>query len=285
MKTAMAGVMIGAHQAAARAQATELAAAAKITSLAAEADPRIGITADGRPARVCRDALGQIALALRLTPYQADEWADLAVTLAWRLRATGRALAAGVIDLSRARQVVQATSVLSEQQARQVEQKILPAAGELTRAQLLERLTRAVIAADPAGAERRREQAERQAKVSLYGDTDGTATLMGTKLPAVHAAAAMARITAIARAMKAAEKTGGLDLHRARVMLGLLLGTLPYIPPPDDAPADQPPSGDDPADAPPDLHRRSRHAPRLEAGPCAGVVAPSASGAGSAGDG
>ena len=195
---------------------------------------------------MCRDALGQIQLALRLTPYQADEWADLAVTLAWRLPATGRALAAGLIDLSRIRLIVQATSVLSEQQARQVEQKILPAARELTRAQLLERLTRAVINADPAGAERRREEAERHANVSLYSDPDGTATLTGSKLPAVHAAAAMARITAIARAMKAAEKAGGLDLYRARVMIGLLLGTLPYIPPPEDAPTDQPSPDDGP---------------------------------------
>jgi Domain of unknown function (DUF222) len=243
----LAGVMIAAHQAAARAQATGLAAAARICSQAAAADPRIGTAADGRPARVCRDAVGQIALALRLTAYQADDWADLAVTLAWRLPATRRALADGLIDLSRARLIAQATSVLTEAQARRVEREILPAAAGLTRTQLLERLARAVIAADPAGAERRREQAERQATVSLYTDPDGTATLMGAKLPAVHAAAAMARITAIARAMKAAEKTGGLDLHRARVMLGLLLGTLPYIPPPDGAPPDQPPPpGNDP---------------------------------------
>ena len=53
----------------------------------------------------------------------------------------------------------------------------------------------------------------------------------------------MARITAIARAAKAAGQGGGLDLHRARVMLGLLLGTLPYIPPPGGAP-EPPPPGD-----------------------------------------
>jgi hypothetical protein len=244
----LAGVAIAARQAAARAQATELAAVAQIASRAAAADRRIGTAADGRPARVCRDALGQVGLALRMTHYQAEEWTDLAVTMAWRLPATGQALAAGLIDLSRARLIAQATCVLSEQQAREVEKKILPEASELTRPYLMDRLNRAVINADPAAAERRREQAERQAKVSLYSDPDGTATLAGCKLPAVHAAAAMARITAIARAMKAAERSGGLDLHRARVMIGLLLGTLPYIPPPDDAPPDQPPSDDDSRD-------------------------------------
>jgi hypothetical protein len=87
--------------------------------------------------------------------------------------------------------------------------------------------------------------------VSLYADEDGTATLAGAGLPAVEAAAAMARITALARAMKAAGQGGGLDLHRARVMLGLLLGTLPYIPPPGGAPEPEPPGdGDHPGGGP-----------------------------------
>jgi hypothetical protein len=104
-----------------------------------------------------------------------------------------------------------------------------------------------VIAADPAAAERRQAEAERRAAVNLYADEDGTATLSGTGLPTVSAAAAMAKITAMARARKAAGLGGGLDLHRAQVMLGLLLGTLPPTPPAEDAPPDQPPSNDDPS--------------------------------------
>jgi Domain of unknown function (DUF222) len=245
-ENALAGVAIAARQLASRAQAAELAAVAQITARAAAADRRIGVEAGGRPARVCRDAVGQVELALMLTHYQAEAWADLAVTLAWRLPATGAALARGAIDLDRAKLIAEVTSVLTQEQARAVEEKILPSAGGLTRPYLRERLARAVIAADPEGAERRREQAERQAKVSLYGDEDGTATLAGSKLPAVHAAAAMARITAIARAMKAAGQAGGLDLHRAQVMIGLLLGTLPCIPPAEGAPPDQPPPDPDP---------------------------------------
>jgi hypothetical protein len=103
------------------------------------------------------------------------------------------------------------------------------------------RLRRAVLAADPQAAERRRERAERLARVCLYSEADGTATLAGMGLPAVAAAAAMARITAIARARQAAAQAGGLDLHRAQVMLGLLLGTLPYIPPPGGTPEPPPP--------------------------------------------
>ena len=40
--------------------------------------------------------------------------------------------------------------------------------------------------ADPQGAERRREEAERRAKVTLYPDAEGTASLAGYSLPGVH---------------------------------------------------------------------------------------------------
>jgi Domain of unknown function (DUF222) len=241
----LAGVAIAARQLASWAQGVELAAVARITAHTAAADRKIGLEPDGRPAGLGRDAVGQVSLALTLTDYSATAWADLAVTLTWRLPQTGAALADGRIDLARAKAIAEATSVLSESAARAVEAEILPGAGHQTTAQLRMRLRRAVIVADPDGAERRREEAERHAKVSLYGGDDGTATLAGMGLPVVQAAAAMARITAIARAMKAAGQAGGLDLHRAKVMLGLLLGTLPYIPPPGDTPEPTPPAGDD----------------------------------------
>jgi hypothetical protein len=241
----LAGVAIAARRLASWAQAAELGAVAQLAACAAAADRGIGLGADGRPVRLCRDAVGQVSLALMLTDHGAAAWADLAITLAWRLPATGAALAAGAIDLARARVIAEATGVLGEDTARAVEAKILPEAGRQTTAQLRVRLRRAVIAADPEGAERRRQDAERRARVSLYADEDGTATLAGAGLPAVEAAAAMARITALARAAKAAGQAGGLDLHRARVMLGLLLGTLPYIPPPGGAPEPEPPGDND----------------------------------------
>ena len=50
----------------------------------------------------------------------------------------------------------------------------------------------------------------------------------------------MARITALAKAMQATGSAGQIDLVRAQVFLGLLLGTLPYIPPAPGAPPDDP---------------------------------------------
>jgi len=258
----LTGVAVAGQRLASWAQAAELAAVAQVTSRTAAADKNIGVRSDGRPARVGRDATGQVSLALSMSEYTAAVWADLAVTLSWRLRATGEALSAGRIDLYRARLIAEATSVLAEVTAREVEAKVLPGAGQETPAQLRERLRRAVIAADPAAAERRRADAERQAGVNLYPDADGTATLAGTGLPAVLAAAAMAKITAMARARKEAGLGGGLDLHRAQVMLGLLLGTLPPTPPAEGAPPDQPPADDTdpgPSDGSPSGDPRDNH--------------------------
>ncbi len=278
----LAAVAVAQRRLGSWAQAGELAAVAQITARAAAADPKIGVKSDGRPGRLCRDAIGQVQLALMLTGYGAADWASLAITLAWRLPATGAALAAGRIDLGRAEVIAAATSVLDQDTARAVEARILPGAGTVTKAYLQERARRAVIAADPEGAERRREAAERRACVRLYGDEDQTATLTGSNLPAVHAAAAMARITAIARAMQAAAGSrGGLDRYRAQVMLALLLGTLPPIPPAPGAPPDpgQPPPGDDydPGPAGPD---DPGYHPRPRAGHDAGDSGPGPGGPG-----
>jgi hypothetical protein len=232
------------------AQARELAAVAQIASRAAARDQDIGTGPDGRPARVPASAAAEVALELTMSHYAAAWWTDLAVTLAWRLAATGAALAAGMIDLTRARLIAEATAALSDQAARAVQDRVLPAAGDQTTGMLRAALRRAVIAADPRGAEERRNEAERRAKVVLYPDEDHTATLAGQRLPTIHAAAAMARIKAMARALKAAGAGGGIDLLCAQVYVGLLLGTLPLIPPADGAPPDEPPDG--PADDPPD---------------------------------
>lgn len=243
----LTGLAVAARKQAAHAHAVELAAVAQITARAAAADRRIGVDRDGRPARVSRDAAGQIEMALMLSHDSAEAWADLALALAWRLPRTGAALVAGWIDLDRAKIIAQATSVLSGEAARTVEAKVLPEARWRTTAQLRAWLHLLVIAADPEGAEERRQKAERNANVRLYADDDQTATMVADKLPQIEGAAGFARINAMARARKAAGQPGSLGLHRAQVLLGLILGTLPPTPPAEEAPPDQPwPPGDEP---------------------------------------
>src|SRR5258706_10239971 len=238
---ALAGVAASFRRLASWAAAGELAAVAQIASRSARTDRRARVNEQGQPDRVTADAAGQVALALAMSHDAASAWTDLGVVLTWRLRATGAALAAGEIDLSRARMIARLTGPLSDEAARQVEGAVLGRAGWLTLGQLHAGLRRAVIKADPDGAERRRRDAERNASVVLYPEDEGTATLAGYALPGVQAAAAMARITALAKAMKAAGNGGRIDLVRAQVFIGLLLGTLPYIPPAPGAPPGTPP--------------------------------------------
>jgi Domain of unknown function (DUF222) len=233
------------------AQSGELAAVAEIASRSAAANTRIGTDDSGRPGQLPPEAAAEVALALQMSQPGASDWVDLAVQMRWRLQATGAALSVGTIDLARARIIADCTSVLTDELASEVETRVLPEASSQTTGQLRNSVRRAVIAADPEGAEQRRKDTERRSKIALYPDENGTATLTGSCLPGVHAAAAMARISAMARALKSSGAQGGLDLLRTHIYLGLLLGTMPLIPPPADGPPDGPPPADGPPDEPP----------------------------------
>jgi Domain of unknown function (DUF222) len=239
------GVAAAFRRVASWAQARELAAIAAMASRAAARNAKVGVDDDGRPAQVTAEATAEVSLALTMSHVGASWWTNLGVTLRWRLADTGAALTAGTIDVPRARLIAEATAPLQEEVAQAVQAWVLPHAGDLTTGQLRVALRRAVIAIDPNGADERRQNAERRAKVSLYPDDVGTATLMMSNLPGVLAAAAMARLSALARAKKASGAGGGIDLLRAQAALGLLLGTLPLIPPAPGAPPDHPPDPDD----------------------------------------
>jgi len=233
----LAGVAAACRRLASWATAAELTAVAEMTTRAAARDSSIPVETDGRPALVSPEAAAEVGLALTMSPFGAALWADLAVNLRWRLPGTLTALSEGRIDLSRARLIAELTSVLNDVDARTVEERVVERAGQQTPGQLRAALRRAVITVDPAAAERRRKEAERRARVGLYADQEGTATISGHNLPGIQACAAMARITALAQAMKAAGADGGIDMLRAQVLIGLLLNTLPGIPAPLEDPA------------------------------------------------
>jgi hypothetical protein len=241
----LVGMAEGFRRVASWAQAGELAMIAQVAVRSAAADPRAGLAEDGRPALLTEDATAQVSLGLTLSHTGAEAWTGLAVALRWRLPRTAAALAAGRIDTYRAKILAEAVIPLSDAAARAVEDRVLPQAGDLTYGQLHAAVRRAVIAVDPEGAEHRRAAAERRAKLSLYPDQDGTATLVGARLPAAQAAAAYAKICAIANAMKAAGAGGGIHFLRCQALLGLILATLPPIPPPAGGPPDAEPPPDD----------------------------------------
>ena len=155
--------------------------------------------------------------------------ADLHVNLAWelveRLPAVWEALAAGDIDLARARVIISETSCLDEDAARNVADQILVGAGGRTTGQLRARLRRMVITVDPAAAQTRYENAVADRSVTLAANDDGTANMTAWNLPAARAQAAMRRVVATARAAKTADDPRTTDQARADTFLDLLDGT------------------------------------------------------------
>ena len=241
------GVASAFRRLAAWAQAGELAAVAEMASRTAARDDHVRVDADGRPDQVTPAAGSTVGLELVMSHPAAMAWTSLGVTLRWRLPATLAALSAGTIDLYRARLIAEATGPLDDDTARAVESAVLPKAGGADQRPAAGRAAPRRDRRRPEGAEQRRKDAQRHAKVSLYPDpADGTATLAGTRLPGVQAAAGMARLTAIARAMKSAGMRGGLDYLRAVALIGLILGTLPLVPPPAGDPGPAGPTDPDP---------------------------------------
>jgi Domain of unknown function (DUF222) len=125
----------------------------------------------------------EVAAALTLTARTADVYLNLALDLAIRLPSTARALHDGLIDYPRARLIADLTRVLSDDDARVVEARILPTAGQQTTGQLRAAVARAVLAVDPEAATRRREQAQRDPRVRRWQEDAGTAALAGFGLP------------------------------------------------------------------------------------------------------
>jgi hypothetical protein len=92
----------------------------------------------------------------------------------------------------------------------------------LTTGQLRNMLHRAVLAHDPEAARKRREKAQKDARVESWPEHRGTAALAGRDLPPADVLAADKHIDALARELKKAGTDGTLEQLRARVFLALL---------------------------------------------------------------
>ena len=210
------GILRAARRLASWAAAMELAAAADLwRRRTAEED------AGDRGAAVHTDA--ELAAALTLTRHAADQVLGLAVALR-RLPATSQALAAGDIDLPRAKVIADETTGLTDEHAAAVEAAIIGAAPGQTTGQLRCATRWAVQAVDPDAAKRRKEQALREARVERWTEPAGTAALAGRDLPPTAVLAADANLTALAKQLKAAGADGTLDTLRAQIYLALLTG-------------------------------------------------------------
>jgi hypothetical protein len=178
----------------------------------------------GFPGQLSEFIADEVAAALAWSGRAAGLYLDLALDLASRLPGTARALREGLIDHPKARLIAEATGVLTGEQAQQVEASVLPRAAGQTPGQLRAAVARAVLAVDPEAATRRREEAQKDPRVSRWQEDAGTAALAGFGLPPAEVLEADQRITARALALGAAGLPGTLQDLRARAYLDALLG-------------------------------------------------------------
>ena len=179
-----------------------------------EADPEIAHEA----------ASAEIGAALRLSRRAADSDLALAIDLKVRLPEVWEALAAGRIDLRRARVIVEGTGHLSVEAAGVVVGRILEPATRLTSGQLRALIGKVCVQADPDDAATRFREAVEGRRVVMDPTVDGTAHLFGLDLPPDRVQAAMRRIADLARSLKTADETRTFDQIRADVFLDLLDG-------------------------------------------------------------
>src|ERR1700678_2875108 len=125
-------------------------------------------TPDSMPSAWQATLVDEIALVLRSGQGSADKLVALAWTLEVRLPLTGAALDAGILNPSLARMIADETSVLSDADAREAEAAVAGWWAGKTWPQLRKKLAAAVINIDPDGAEKRREESQRQAQVRMW---------------------------------------------------------------------------------------------------------------------
>lgn len=164
-------------------------------------------------------AVDEVAAALRLSRPAAEARLHVAVELT-RLPAVAAALGGGVLDVAKARAVVEAVTVLDAPTATAVSERVLPRSGGQTVGQLRAALSRAVLTADPAAAEIRHERAVAGRAVTLQPARDGMAELWAL-LPADAAVAVYGRLDEMARRDARDDRT--MDARRADALIAGVL--------------------------------------------------------------
>jgi len=179
---------------------------------------------DGDPETAAESASAEIRAALHLTRRAADTELAFAVDLKQRLPRVWEALAAGEIDVRRAKVIVGGTGHLAEETARLVVDRIIGPATRLTTGQLNSLLRRLCVQADPEEAAKRYEESVIDRRIISEPTVDGTANLFGLGLPPDRVAAAMRQIASLAQSLKTGGESRTLDQLRADVFLDLLEG-------------------------------------------------------------
>ncbi|HSR84660.1 MAG TPA: HNH endonuclease signature motif containing protein [Streptosporangiaceae bacterium] len=202
------------------------AAASEAAAVVTLARRRAAQSAAPGSSRLVEHVSDEVAAALTLTGRSADRLLSVASGLT-RLPAVLTALKLGEIDWPRACVFVDELAALADDALAQgIAARFLgrAGAGGWTTGQLRAALRRAVLAADPSAADRRKAEASSDACVRAWGEASGNAGLSGRELPPAEVLAADARLTALARWLQRRGAAGTLSQLRAAVYTALLNG-------------------------------------------------------------
>jgi hypothetical protein len=167
----------------------------------------------------------EIAAVLRLTRRASESQMSLALELQRRLPQVWEALCDGVIDVRRARILVDSTLHLSVATARHIVDKIISDTPLLTTGQLRVKVRKLCIEADPDDATDRYRHAVEDRRVVIEATIDGTADLHALNLPPDRVTAARQHINQLALKANHDGDTRNIDQLRADIVLDLLDGS------------------------------------------------------------
>jgi hypothetical protein len=209
---ALIGVMDSARQLEAWSAEVKHAAVAQLDARRMDAD---GIEGE--------HVAAEVGAALRQTRRSAQITLERARGLE-RFAPVAALVANGIIDMPRADALLRRLELLSDEHAALVLDRVLPTAGEMTTGELGAACDRAIIAVDPQAALRRRQKAEKDARVEAWAEGSGTAALAGRDLPPADVIAADKRLDADARWLRDHGVEGTLDQLRAKAYTARLNG-------------------------------------------------------------
>ena len=204
-----------------------LGASRRLQSWQAELELAVTAELDARRAgpdgRDGEHVAAELAAALTLTGRAAQAQLELSRQLQ-RLPQTAALLAAGILDRPRVLVITAELALLDDATAAAAENLIAPRAGGMTTGRLRAACQRAVIACDPQAAIRRREQAEKDARVECWAEAAGTAALAGRDLDRARAITADQTLDADARWLRDHGVPGSFDQLRVEAFLARLGG-------------------------------------------------------------
>jgi len=167
-------------------------------------------------------AADELAHELHLSLASAATQMEYSSTVAGRLPRTFAALHAGTIHPVHVRIIEDETRILSAADAAKADAVLAQLAGSLTFGKLRAAAHRLVLELDPESAERRKDQASRDAHVRRFREDSGNAGMVARELPPDEVLASWQHVDQRAHDLRAAGVPGTLEELRVRAYLDLL---------------------------------------------------------------